>query len=116
MPNARVFVPQEVLESWLTDGRAEFTRDTLTLDGQRFDAAPAVHFLAELAGGGDELSLVGRVKTQNQLEQLRAEHSREAVVLGENAYQVAEGYALSPQLEPGSGDAYPRIAKLFARS
>jgi hypothetical protein len=115
MPNARLFVPQEVLESWLTNGRAELARDTLLLDGQRFQVANAVRFLAEVAGGGDGLALAGRVKTQAQLQQLAAEHSGESVIVGDNAYQVLEGYTLAPELEGASGDAYPQLVKLFAR-
>jgi hypothetical protein len=115
MPTARVFVPQVVLESWLTDGRAKLDNDTLTLDGQRFESRGAVRFLAEVAGGGDTPSLVGRVKSSAQLEELGAEHSGESVLLGDNAYQVVEGYALSPLFDGDASDPYPRIVKLFTQ-
>jgi hypothetical protein len=114
MPQARVFVPQDAVESWLTDGRADLTRDTLTFEGVAFRVAGAVRFLAEVAGGGDEPRLVGRVKTRDQLLSLSAEHSGESVLLGDNAYQVTEGYLLSPEGADGP-DLVSRIHKLFSR-
>ncbi|MEY4513388.1 MAG: hypothetical protein RLZZ450_5510 [Pseudomonadota bacterium] len=114
MPQARVFVPQDAVESWLTDGRADLTRDTLTFEGVAFRVSGAVRFLAEVAGGGDEPRLVGRIKTRDQLLALSAEHSGESVLLGDNAYQVSEGYLLAPE-SADEPDLVSRIHKLFSR-
>ncbi|MET0284994.1 MAG: hypothetical protein ABW352_11005 [Polyangiales bacterium] len=113
--HARVFVPQEAVESWLNQGRADLTREVLTLDGNAFSAEPGVRFLAEVAGGADERRLIGRVQSNAQLDQLGAEHTHEAVLLGDNAYQVAEGYLLT--LDPESArapDVMARLTALFA--
>ncbi len=115
MSPARVFVPQDAVEHWLNQGRADLARDTLRLDGWRFHAQPGVRFLAEVAGGRDEQQLIGRVQTSQQLERMGAEHTHEAVLLGDNAYQVAEGYLLT--LDPDSArapDVMARLADLFA--
>jgi hypothetical protein len=117
MSHARVFVPQEAIESWLSEGRADLQRDTLTLDGQRFQAEPGVRFLAEVAGGLDEHKLVGRVQSNAQLDALAAEHTHEAVLLGDNAYQVAEGYLLTLDPEAARApDVMARLAQLLASS
>jgi hypothetical protein len=99
MPQTRVFVPQEAVEGWLTEGRADLTQDTFILDGHAFLVSGAVRFLAEVSGAADSAQLVGRVKSREQLEALSAEHSGESVVLGDNAYEVREGYLLSAQSE-----------------
>jgi len=113
MSQARVFVAQEALESWLTDGRATLEGETLTYGDLRFHAETAVHFLAEVTGGADTYQLLGRVKSYSQLLSLAAEHSPEAVVLGDNAYHVVDGYALTP--EPvGDKDLYPELLQLLA--
>jgi hypothetical protein len=115
MSHARVFVPQEAVERWLNQGRADLTRDILTFDGRRFYAEPGVRFLAEVAGGADERQLIGRVQSNAQLDVMGAEHTHEAVLLGDNAYQVAEGYLLT--LDPDSArapDVMARLAALFA--
>lgn len=113
MPQARVFVPLQQLEDWLSDGRAELTGDVLTMGGQRFAVGSGVRFLAEVAGGADELSLVGRVKSADQLISMEAEHAGDSVVLGDNAYQVLEGYVLAPE-DHGPASSYPRIVQLFS--
>lgn len=114
MSQARVFAPQEALESWLTTGRAEVEGDLLTLDGERFRAVPSVRFLAEVAGGGDRMKLVGLVKSNAQLDALGAEHSGSSVVLGDDAYEVVEGYSITPQ-RTGRRDLYARLVALFSK-
>jgi hypothetical protein len=122
MSHARLFVPQEAVESWLSAGRADLQRAPsslsarfdLTLDGRRFTATPAVRFLAEVAGGQDELDLVGSVQPNDHLDELAAEHSHEAVLLGDNAYQVAEGYLLTVDPELARlPDVMARLVQLF---
>jgi hypothetical protein len=113
MPQARVFVPLSTLESWLSEGRAQLVGEALSMGGQSFAIAGAVRFVAEVAGGGDELSLVGRVKSHEQLLEMEAEHAGDSVILGDNAYQVAEGYVLAPK-DHGPVSSYPRIVQLFA--
>jgi hypothetical protein len=117
MPHSRVFVPQDAVESWLTDGRADLNQDLLTFDGVAFRVSGAVRFLAEVAGGPDEQRLVGKVKTSEQLALLEAEHAGDSVLLGESAYQVTEGYVLSPERESaGTPDLVSRLHRLFSRS
>jgi hypothetical protein len=115
MSHARVFVPQEAVESWLSAGRADLSRDVLIFDGWRFAAQPAVRFLAEVAGGRDERQLIGRVQSTQQLDAIGAEHSHEAVLLGDNAYQVVEGYLLTlDQPTASAPDVMARLTALFA--
>lgn len=56
-----------------------------------YPATPAVHFL-KLVSGPDEKKLVAKVKTQEQLDKLGAEHLADSVILGESAYEVVPGY------------------------
>ena len=115
MPQARVFVPQQQLEDWLAAGSAELSGDVFTMGGQSFSIASAVHFVAEVAGGGDELALVGRVKSSDQLVSMEAEQTGDSVVLGDNAYQVIEGYVLAPN-QHGPASSHARLVELLASS
>lgn len=96
----RLFVPQEALDAWLTDGRAQLEGDTMTTpsDGRRYRLKTALRFLTELTGTGDPNDLVGRVKDIDQINALGAEHVRDSVILGDQAYQVAEGFAAEPDV------------------
>ncbi len=98
MANTRVFLPQEILDQWLTDGRVEVQGETMTVlqAGLRFELKTAVRFLEELAGGGDEAQLVGKVKDLEQLASLGGEHCADSVILDDNAYQVVEGFVGEP--------------------
>jgi hypothetical protein len=116
MAQARVFFPQEALETWIANNRAHVVGETLFLDGQAFALATALRFVDEVAGGGDEPRLVGRVQTIEQVEALGGEHVSDSVVLGDNAYQVIEGFLATPELsEPNAPGTHERIVKLFLK-
>jgi hypothetical protein len=115
MSHARVFFPQEALEVWMADGRAHVVDETLFLDGQAFRLETALRFMTEVAGGGDELRLVGRVQTLDQVATQGGEHCTTSVVLGDNAYEVVEGFLAAPEPSPtGPVRAHERLIELFA--
>lgn len=90
----RFFIPQEALDAWLDQGRVMLDNDTMTTnpEGQRFKLRGAVRFLSEIAGGGDAKNLIGKVKTKEQLTGLGGEQVADSVILGDDAYQVIEGF------------------------
>jgi hypothetical protein len=94
----RLFFPQEALDAWLDQGRAVLESDTLTFnpEGRRFKLQEAVRFLSEIAGGGDVNKLVGKVKTKEQLTELGGEQCSDSVILGDDAYEVVEGFVGEP--------------------
>lgn len=98
MAQNRVFLPQEALDGWLAEDRATIEGDFMTLkpDGERFRLRTALRFMSDLAGGGDAHKLVGKVKDVEQLLALGGEHMRDSVVLGDDAYQVVEGFVCEP--------------------
>lgn len=90
---ARLFLPQKTLEDWaladkadLKDGRLVVAQDKAT-----YAVTPAVHFL-KLVTGSDDKKLVAKVKTEDQLQKLGAEHMADSVLLGDTAYEVVAGY------------------------
>jgi hypothetical protein len=94
MSENRVFVSQETLDRWLSEERVEVEGDVLTLqqDGQRFHLATALHFLSEVAGGGDPEGWLGKVKPLDAILESGGEHCAGSVVLGESAFEVIEGF------------------------
>jgi hypothetical protein len=98
----RLFVSQETLDKWLSEGRVEVQGDTMTVqpEGHRFHLRSAVHVMTEVAGGGDAQGLVGRIKDLDQIAELGGEHCAGSVVLGDNAYEVTEGFVGDPLREP----------------
>lgn len=115
MPLARVFVPQEALEGWLSAGRVHMVGETLFVDGQAFALEGALRFTSEVAGGPDEHKLVGHVKTMEQLAELGGEHISASVVLGDNAYEVVEGFVARAEPNPGRPVSHEQLVQLFAQ-
>ena len=104
----KLFLPQAQLEEWALDDKADIQDEHLLVraDDARFPVVPAVHFL-KLVEGEDSASLVGKVKTQAQLEGLGADHMAESVVLGDTAYEVASGYVATVPTPAGPGGGKP---------
>lgn len=118
MPKNRLFVPQQMLDQWLSEERVEVEGEILkTLpEGQRFELTTAVLFKEEVTGEEDAHGLVGKVKDLEQLAEIGAEHYADSVLMGENAYQVIEGFAGTPLQDDqeeahGVGDSMSAAAR-----
>ncbi|HXX67938.1 MAG TPA: hypothetical protein VEK07_12180 [Polyangiaceae bacterium] len=93
----RFFFPQTALDQWISDGSAELRDGQLTLAaGRRFSVAEALRVLREVSGLGDELELVGRVKTREQLAGIGAEIVETSMLIGDAAYDVEPGWVGVP--------------------
>lgn len=106
----RLFLPQTTLEEWALDEKADLEDGKLVVRGERsaWPLAPAVHFV-QCVAGNDEQKLVQKVKTQEQLAALGAEHLSDSVILGETAYEVIPGY-VAEVVPPAAGKADKRPA------
>lgn len=105
MPRNRLFVPQVMLDVWLTEERIEVEGDVMVTqpEGHRFVLTTAVLFKTEVTGTPDPHGLIGKVKDVEQLVAIGAEHYADSVILGESAYQVVEGFAGKP-IDPVIGE------------
>jgi len=95
---ARLFISQARLDNWTFEERVAVKGDVMTLskDGRSFKLSPAVRFV-KLAGADiDPHKLIGRVKTEDQLAQMGAEHYLESCLVGEIAYDVQTGWVGLP--------------------
>lgn len=108
----KLFLPQKTLEEWSMAEKADLQDGKLVVkDGaSSHPTTSAVHFV-RVVSGDDANQLVGRVKTQEQLQRLGAEHMADSVILGETAYEVAEGYVAEVQAAPpAKGDPKKKAA------
>ena len=112
MSRNRVFFPQEALDMWIEEGRIALVGDELTAsaEGRRFELESAVRFISEVASGEDPNELVGKVKTVEQLAVMGAEHAGGSVILGDNAYEIVDGFLGA--LIPADARAIARRASL----
>lgn len=98
MAACRLFLTQDALERWVSEGRAKIEGEELSdaTTGQKFRLIMGVRFLSEVTGQGDTAHLVGKVKDVEQIAALSAEHMRDSVILGDRAYSVVEGFVGTP--------------------
>lgn len=94
MNPSRIFLSQEALDTWISEGRADIQGDLLVdkKGNRRFQLREGVRFLSEVSGGVDAETLVGRVKDLEQLAAMGGEVMSDSVVLGELAYEVQPGF------------------------
>ena len=94
---ARLFVSQTQMDKWTQEGKVRLDDDVMTLPAmsRSFKLTSAVSFTA-IVGGDDKKRLLGKVKTDAQLQQLGAEHYGNSVILGETGYECVEGFVGTP--------------------
>lgn len=111
MTAVKLFLPQNLLEEWALEDKADLKEGRLVVTGDKttYPLTPAVHFL-QCVAGSDERKLVQKVKTDEQLAALGAEHLSDSVILGETAYEVAPGYVAEVTVSQGAGKADKRPA------
>jgi hypothetical protein len=97
---AAVFLSNAMLTQWSDQGKVRLEDTTLTLlqENRTVKLKPAVRFTKTIDGSPDPNSLLGKVKTKEQLDEMKAEHYLDSVILGDTGYQVIEGFLgdLSP--------------------
>src|SRR5271170_6770208 len=94
----RVFFPQTALDSWVSDNRVDLKGEDLLLksEGRRYRIIEAVRVMREVTGADDPHELLGRVKTRAFLTELGAEMLESSMILGDNAYDVIQGFVGAP--------------------
>jgi hypothetical protein len=101
---ARLFISQAQMDRWTADGKVGLKDDLMTIPGlgRSFRIRSAVH-MTRVVEGADANDLVGRVKTDEQLSQMHAEHYGASVIVGEVGYECTEGFIGVPADEGAGG-------------
>lgn len=101
---AAVFITNAMLTQWSDQGKVRLDDTTLTLlqENRTVKLKPAVRFTKLIDAGEDPNKLIGKVKTPDQLAEMKAEHYMDSVILGDVGYTVVEGFLgdLSPAVAP----------------
>jgi hypothetical protein len=89
-----LFIGQQTLTTCTDQDKVEFHDNVMTIkaDGRRFKLVEAVRFIKVEGGDEDVPGLLGRVKTNEQLDSMGAERYRDSVIYQDTAYKVQEGF------------------------
>jgi len=96
--SVKVFIPQVVVDSWVTADKAELTGEVITFRdlGVALRLIPGF-FFSQLVGGSDKShKLLGRAKVKAAIAAMGAEVYMDSVILGETAYEVEPGFLATP--------------------
>ena len=94
---ARLFVSQDQMDRWTSEGKVKLEDDLMLLPalGRSFRLQSAVYF-TQVVAGADDTRLIGRVKSDEQLAEMHAEHYGASVIVGEVGYECEEGFVGMP--------------------
>jgi len=89
-----LFIAQHTLAAWMDQDKINFDDTIMTIkaDGRTFKLIEAVRFVKIEGDDEDKPGLLGRVKTNLQLEEMGAERYRDSVLFEDIAYKVQEGF------------------------
>jgi len=89
-----LFIAQQTLATWMDQEKIDFDHNVMTIkaDGRTFKLIEAVRFVKIEGDEEDKPGLLGRVKTNRQLEEMGAERYRDSVLFEDVAYRVQEGF------------------------
>lgn len=98
---SRLYISQKRIDSWSTENRIVIDGETMTLVelDRSFRIRPAVRVLAVEGADEDPNDLVGKVKDEDELTAIGADHLATSLICGDTAYKVENGFV---------GDAYPK--------
>ncbi len=90
----KFFIPQDWADSAHMEDRVDIQGLFMSVkaDGKGYRLKEAVRVLGVEGGTSDELALVGRVKSHDQITALEGEQIGDSLICGETAYAVQLGF------------------------
>lgn len=97
---ARLFISNQRLEAWSSEGKISLdgTRMVLSELGRVFSIKPAVYFARVAGNDPDPHDLLGKVKDEEELATMGADHMASSVIYVDTAYEVVAGFVGAPAM------------------
>ncbi len=96
----KIFISQEVLNALFEQGQAELQDDQLIIhskEKQVFKLVAAYKFLYLVEGESDPNKLIGKIFTEEEMKNAKADIYMDSVIYKDLAYQVETGFLGIPQ-------------------
>jgi hypothetical protein len=97
MSGPKIFILPEELQKWMETAGVKIVNNAVTLPElpSPYKLEAALFFRKLVAGGEDPGTMVGKIKTMSSIQQSGFELFQNSVIVGDNAYEVDEGFLLS---------------------
>lgn len=95
-----IFVSQEQMEKYLGDGVADISQQEVVLRLDRTYIGTfeeAYYFIRNVVNPNDPKDMMGRVFTKEEIKNLNADIMQNSVIIGDDAYDVEEGFIIFEQ-------------------
>ena len=114
----KVFIPQNIIDNWLNENRIEIKDDRLIFSDKKFvyKIEPAYYFIKETSGNTDRYKLIGKVKSKREIEKMKGEIFLDSVTIGDNCYEVIEGYLSIAIVEKIEDEEEKKLLDLLLKS
>ncbi|HVK74178.1 MAG TPA: hypothetical protein VM734_12700 [Kofleriaceae bacterium] len=95
---ARLFISNPRLEAWSAEGKITLEGSKMVLSelARSFEIKPAVYFARVAGGEPDPHDLLGKVKDEEELATMGADHMASSVIYVDTAYEVVAGFLGTP--------------------
>ncbi len=95
-----IFISQEQLEKFVSDGVADISDRDIVLRLEKTyigNFEEAYYFLRNVVNPNDSRDMTGRVLTKEEIRNLNADIMQNSVIIGDDAYDVEEGFIVFEQ-------------------
>lgn len=95
-----IFISQEQMEKYITEGTADISNRNIVLRLDRTyigNFEEAYYFLRNVVDISDKRNLVGRVLTKDEISKLNADIMPNSIIVADDAYDVEEGFMIFEQ-------------------
>jgi len=94
---AKIFITTDKLNEWLENYKGKVEGKVLSFEWLDYPVNLEEAFLFSnlVAGDDSEKSMIGKVKTLSDIEKSGIEVFQNSAIIGENAYEVKEGFIIS---------------------
>lgn len=96
--SVKIFIPQDVVDGWVTTDKVELSGEIMTFRGSGLAVRmiPGYYFDHVAGGSDDGHNLLGRAKMKAAVAALGAEVYLSSIIVGETAYEVEAGFLAKP--------------------
>jgi hypothetical protein len=96
----KIFISQDILDNLFEEEKADLDGNQLTIHSRKdqvYNLNPAYKFVSLLEGEKDEMSLIGKIYTNEELEKIGCDAYMDSAIINDIVYTVEQGFVGYPE-------------------
>ena len=106
----KIFISQDILDNLFAEEKADLEDNKLTIHSRKdlvYQLTAAYKFVAVLEGPGDEMGVLGKIYTDDELKKIGCDAYMDSAIIGEVVYTVEQGFIGHPQVVESEKEKAP---------